>query len=120
MMQPEYRVWDKVHGEMYDWETIKSEFVMRDFESDDYVWMQWTGLLDKNGRKVFAGDEIKRYKESIVLGKKTKVEYYQKVVYSQKHAQFLLQDKNGSQEHASWATTGEVIGNIHEAKHLSD
>lgn len=73
-----------------------------------------TGLRDKREKEIYNGDVIKRYKESVILGKKTKVEFYQKIVYVDKYAQYLLEDKNGVQEHASWASTGEVVGNIHE------
>lgn len=86
----------------------------RHFPKDEVTIIQFTGLKDQNNQDIYNGDVIKRIRDSIVLGKKTKVEFYQKIVYVEKYAQYLLEDKNGVQEHASWASTGEVIGNIHE------
>lgn len=110
--QDELILWLFDHGRI-DWLIEQAERV-QELEKEKFI--HFTGLKDKYGKEIDNGAVIKRYKDSIVLGTKTKVEFYQKIVYVEKYAQYLLEDKNGVQEHASWASTGEVVGNIHEDK----
>lgn len=56
MREIKFRVWDKVHEEMINWEQYKDELVSSDFTDEGLILMQYTGLKDRDGVEIYEGD----------------------------------------------------------------
>ena len=84
------------------------------FDPDDYVWCQYTGLKDKNGRSIYEGDVL-----DIGLRNQDGKPVVAPVSYEAYLAGYAL-DNEG---HGIWQrldVDGEVIGNIFENPELLD
>ena len=106
MREIKLRVWDVSDERMYYNVTNISDI-------NGYI-MQWTGLLDKNGREIYEGD--------IVRGKYGKNGIVKNYEIRWLIGHFAAVDRNNitGDEHyyPIGLLEGEVIGNIYENKHL--
>lgn len=78
---------------------------------------EYTGLTDKNGKKIFEGDIVKTKKYGKVIGH-SNVNNYDvfKIVYEP--AMFRLKNRNRGFNLVGDGTDLEVIGNIHDTPEL--
>jgi len=110
--QIEFRAWDEKQQYMAyqgapDLETLKS--FMHHF--GDCELMQWAGLHDKNGVKIYVGDIVKSERGDVML-----------VTFNKKYASFCLRKKEWVFDHyfgeAVDVNKVEVIGNVHQHPEL--
>ncbi|MBF2513925.1 hypothetical protein IA940_05565 [Listeria marthii] len=122
MREIEYRVWDKEVGEMDNnpsviemWQTKPINEQFRLEAEEKLVWMQYIGLKDKNGKKIFEGD--------VVVNSKGQIGY---IAYLIQEAGFVvvleasdyrLGHRNTNESYAI-ASCHEVIGNMQDNPEL--
>lgn len=131
-MIPRYRAWDKIRKTMYEVDDIMSIDFGRSkicvktlffgkfsyYDLDDIVFMQSTGLTDKNGKEIFEGDilSIETDEENV------KVE----VSWDSKHALFAFESKKYNEKEPlaelfeDNSYPFKIIGNIWEDGELLD
>jgi uncharacterized phage protein (TIGR01671 family) len=120
MRQIKFRVW----YEKPEWERdgksqyvpkgafVHSVYVEKPIADDVYTYEQFTGLLDKNGKEIYEGDIIRHgetYRIIFANGGFTVTNMDSKFCYPASN-DFLK----------VFADESEVIGNVHESKHLLD
>ena len=116
MREIKFRAWDKQDKIMYDWEEIsieKEQVFIRDgdlYKTFEQVeLMQYTGLKDKNGKKIFEGDIVEtEYKAKGI------------VEWQKEKAGFDFNTKYPMWPHPIYLMGGdrEIIGNIYENPEL--
>ena len=88
MREIKFRAWDETEKYMYNWENLINQNLKNIFtitEQCGYVLMQYTGLLDKNGKEIYEGDIVKtKYMDKVFIVW---------VEYSNEYAEFVTKCK---------------------------
>ena len=132
MEKIKFRCFNKKTKKMRDSESLRNmgsfallsvyssqDFLVLPYPQDDYILMQYTGLKDKNGVEIYAGDLIN-------LGEDNNCLIVGKVVYNESDFGvpcYCIEDKEGSfqpffAKDDFTKTWFEVIGNIYENHEL--
>ena len=125
-MRPEFRAWTEEGKTMYydvypfkDGTLLLSYdgFAFDEVPASDFILMQSTGLLDKNGKEIFEGDIVK-YESGCYT-------YTEEVAYKKNFAGFGVRDANTDIILTFWVlaenvdlSSLEVIGNIYQNPEL--
>ena len=111
MREIKFRAWDG--KDMSSSFTIQNAVEDEAYRSDDPLFLQFTGLKDKNGVEIYEGDVLRVYSNGIF-----------QVYWDNVSARFLTQYiGNGTVTQKSMgysAAHGTVIGNIYENKELTN
>ena len=115
MREIKFRAWDKNLNEMRFDIKIPSDYTERHGNLDllnmfqslsqRYVFMQYTGLKDKNGKQIYEGDILKCEL------------YFGAVEWIEDWAMFAI-NNDRLESLILWASVSEIIGNIYENPEL--
>lgn len=116
MREIKFRAWDKRCKEMmsqndlehFDFWTEIVQVNNMPSQGKDYVLMQFTGLLDKNGKEIYEGDILKR----------PKLSYGKKMGNVYKVVKWVNSKRDNGFNIASSNEKYEVIGNIYSNPEL--
>lgn len=119
MREIKLRAWDKSENVMLDdvytfdikWDTLNDFFK----DKDDLIFLQYTGLKDKNGREIYEGDLIRVFDPYMNYP----ANGVAKVVFSHAYVGGWLAEADGKQMNIGTRTEFiEVIGSVHENPEL--
>lgn len=131
--QIKFRAWDSKRNKMYfcgDWHydgeyqdinfpvEFDDEDTRWDLETKEITLMQFTGLLDKNGKEIYEGDILRFIFPKNKKGKSAI--HHHEVFWNLNQGAFYMRLPNNpnSKIVSSNATTHEAVGNIYENKEL--
>jgi len=109
MREIKFRAWQVNTRKMLLDSTFLNYQTMLDFNSKNYIMLQYTGLKDKNGVEIYEGDIVKEH-----FGAYGEVKYVNgcfilQLVDARPLAEYIICD---------FGNKTEVIGNIYENKEL--
>jgi uncharacterized phage protein (TIGR01671 family) len=106
-----FRVWDSI--KMYPWDEIKTFLGFDDFYEPSNIWMQYTGLHDKNGKEIYEGDILK----GLLHGYKQLF----KVYWDEDLLRFRIKNEDASSDLSCYHNTEIIVcGNIYENPELME
>lgn len=109
MREIKFKAWDKARKEMVD-DVRLNGMLNSKFNSDNLVFLQFTGLKDKNVAEIYEGDILNHKKQGL-----------RTVKYGNKHfdyAGFTLENTEGMTNTLQNPHIYEVIGNVYENPEL--
>lgn len=124
MRELKFRAWDTTEKYLTGAFTI-IDCLHHDGRAWDYhdsIWMQFTGLKDKNGKEIYSGDIIRD--ERGMVGVIVDFRYGPQFMWLHEYhdwtkgAQVVITEPVGHMQTASWLGGNEVIGNIYENPEL--
>ena len=113
MRELKFKTWDRKEKEMYPAERLADWTLI--IEEERYDILQFTGLLDKNGKEIYEGDVVKTVIRTID-GHDHKESGEVKWNYNDLAYDIVRSREKGDFQHLfkSSGRTVEVIGNIYE------
>lgn len=106
MREIKFRVWNTDYNEMWSWKDVKQSTPFQYVEeAKNIIFLQYTGLNDKNGVEIYEGDLLKNNETW-------------EVIYAPTLARFVVRNSCGEEENMSLLAIlkFEVVGNIYENK----
>lgn len=131
-MIPRYRVWCKIFNTMIKSMTIQKMIYQRNSSTsiaslyDDFVFMQSTGLRDKNANEIYIGDIVRGVRPNL----DNETERIETIgVVKESCCEVVIEDKKGTHDpfenyfaivYQQGKAEIEVIGNIYENPELME
>lgn len=108
-----FRAWDRGNEKMIPWENGVDNYVCEDLGNDDYFFMQYIDLKDKDSKEIYEGDIIQYESNGKGLQRA-------KVLWSMNTLGYLMEHTTGAQQMEIPRTPEKrlIVGNINENPEL--
>jgi uncharacterized phage protein (TIGR01671 family) len=119
MRDIDFRCWNKHYKEMYTWEEMIEEG-LNYYSDDDFIWMQYTGLKDRNGVEIYEGDIVRFDAEDGMFGRDPILGLIGSVEWDFADTGFYFNTTNGNYPYVKTyrSMNVDIIGNQYEHPEL--